>query len=285
MKLFVIACLAFPIFFTSQAQDNEFHLNKVYSISLEGKISLKSSDAKVYITGADRNDVHVKIDRIVEYSGFSWGDNDFEVEVQETDGNLDIIERSESTITIVGSMREKYEITIEAPYGVSLEIDGDDDHYYLRKINGAISLDLDDADVELTDCKGKNFEFIIDDGNLSMDQAAGKLSLKSDDADITIKNAQFSEIFADVDDGDLYLETGLSDNGDYEFRGDDSDIELVISSGGGTFQVRHDDGHIRSTSSFIIKEENEGSAVLKLNNGNAKIYINTDDASIRLSTL
>jgi hypothetical protein len=99
------------------------------------------------------------------------------------------------------------------PEGVSLKVRGDDGDYFIKNINGALSLRLDDADAELTDCKGKEFNFFLDDGDVRMDKGKGSLHLNGDDTDITIYNGQFDEINANIDDGDLVIETTLSNTG------------------------------------------------------------------------
>ncbi|MGK7391713.1 MAG: DUF4097 family beta strand repeat-containing protein [Candidatus Cyclobacteriaceae bacterium M2_1C_046] len=283
---FLLAALLI-ICFTSSAQDNEFHLNKTYKISPAGTIDLRSSDANIHITGSNRNDVHVKIDRVVEIDGLTWGDIDknFDVEVKEQNGDLLIAERNEGSVTVMGSINEDYNIYIEAPIGVSLKLQGDDDDYIIQNINGSITLNADDGNAEFLNCGGKYFDFDLDDGDIKMDGAAGELRLNADDADIIIKNASFNIIEVDLDDADLLIETSLAANGKYEFNGDDSDFELVVISGGGKFDIRHDDGSVRSSKSFTVIEENEDRTILELGKGNAMIYFNTDDASIRLSAL
>lgn len=278
-----ILCTAFAN--TSHAQDSEFHLDETYSISPTGTISLHSSDAKVHVIGSNRTSVHVKIDRTVDIDGFSWGDNDFNVEVIETDGDLKIREKSEGSYTIMGSLTEKYEIWIEAPVGVSLAFEGDDDHYYIQDINGALSLSIDDGDAELVNCNGDKFDFKLDDGSIIADKAKGQLNLTADDAEVKIENASFNKIYAQLDDSEFYLETSIPEKGKYEFFGDDSDFELVVISGGGRFEVNHDNGRTNVSGAFKIVSEDENQTILSLNDGTADIIFDNDDAAVRLTTL
>src|SRR5690349_13297496 len=152
--------------FAQTVRSGDYHLDKNYKVSEKGLISLRTSDAKVYITGSKRTDVHVKIDRDVETKGFVMGDDEFNVNVEERNGDLVIEERSSSNVSIVGYYNEKFEVRIEAPEGMGLRIRGDDGDYFINTINGAIELDLDDADVELSGCGGDNFIFRLDDGDI-----------------------------------------------------------------------------------------------------------------------
>jgi hypothetical protein len=269
------------------ASAQDFHLDKNYSVNATGTIDLATSDAKVFITGSKRPNVHVKIDREVTAQGIVFGgDQEFKVDVSEESGNLRIRERKEGTsIGVVGVYNEKYRIEIEAPEGMSLVIRGDDGDYYIKNVNGSMDLSLDDADVELADCKGDKFHFRLDDGDLKMDQGKGRLEIDGDDTDISIYNAHFSSVNADVDDGDLRIETSLDDNGEYFFESQDGLIALTVMSGGGEFEIRHDDGHINTQGGeFNVISKSENTTRLNLPKGSAKVSMRADDANIRLAT-
>ena len=178
---------------TAQTKDGIFQLDQDYKMNANGTIELNSSDAKVYITGSNRSTAHVKIFRKVTTKGVAFGQEDFFVEVSEAKGDLYIREKAHSTVIgMIGYSHEEYTIRIEAPEGTSLEVNGDDGDYLITNINGVISLDLDDADVDLTGCSGDSFDFRLDDGDIRMDEGRGRLEINGDDADIEIKNAQFT---------------------------------------------------------------------------------------------
>lgn len=284
-KFFTLAfTLAAAISFAQTTKMGNYHIDENHKISEKGTIRLTCSDAKVFITGSDRTDVNIKIDREVETRGFSFGSEEFTVDIDEKDGNVSIRERSASAHTgIVGYYNEKYTIKIQAPKGVSLVIDGDDGDYLIDHINGTIDADLDDADIELIACGGNDFRFRLDDGDVKMDQAKGSLELDGDDTDVEIKNAQFSRISAEMDDGDFIVETSLADNGDYYINTQDGKIWLTITGGGGRFDIRHDDASIRTDASFSSVEESDDRSRFTLPSGNAKVDIRADDANVRLA--
>src|SRR5688500_6687440 len=85
------------------AQEGEFHLDKNFKINKNGTIDLNSSDAKVFITGSTRSDVHVKIDRKVVMKGVYNSKSEFRVDVEEDSGNLRIREHQEGAdVGIIG---------------------------------------------------------------------------------------------------------------------------------------------------------------------------------------
>jgi len=261
----------------------DFHLDQEYKMQSVGVIHLSSSDAKVFITGSTRATAHVKIDREVTTKGWVFGEEKFMVDVTEQDGNLMIKEKSGSTnVGMVGYYNETYTINIEAPEGASLVIRGDDGDYFIKEVNGSIELDLDDADVELTGCKGNNFKVRLDDGDLRMDTGKGTLELDSDDADVRIRSAAFDKIMANIDDGDFVLETSLSEVGDYYIDAQDGLISMTVLGGGGRFDIRHDDARVIAEGTFDTVEKSDDRTRLTLAGGNAKVNIHTDDARVRL---
>lgn len=276
--------LAASLSFAQTTKSGNYHLDENYKIDAKGTIRLTCSDAKVFITGSDRTDVNIKIDREVETKGFTFGHEEFTVDINDGDGNITIRERSTSSYSgIVGYHNEHYSIKILAPKGVSITVNGDDGDYFIDHIDGAIDLDLDDADVELTSCSGDDFRFKLDDGDVKMDQGKGTLEFDGDDSDIQIRNARFTRISAEIDDGDFVVETSLADNGDYYINAQDGRIAFTVTDGGGRFDVRHDDASIRTDASFSSIEESEDRSRFTLGSGTAKVDIRADDASVRLA--
>ena len=279
--LLTLSLIAFC--FIANAQDQEFNLNKTYSITSGGMIEMRSSDAEVTIAGSDRKDVQVNIHRKVTVKGLSFGERDFDVEIFEEGGDLIIKERSGGSISMMGYYREEYTIDIEAPRNVSLRIEGDDEDYQIRNIDGSIALNIDDGDAELKGCGGKEFKFDFDDGDVVMDSGAGSLFVKADDGDVTIRNANFYEIEASMDDGDIEIETSLANNGEYYFRSSDGGIFLDITSGGGDFVIYHDDTRVSHAGGFNVEVEEDDETRLTLADGTAKVKIRADDGRVRLT--
>jgi hypothetical protein len=285
MKTLYTLVFACSMLSTATAQDGEFHLDKVYSIDKKGTIDLSSSDAKVFITGSLRPDAHVKIDRKVVMKGLYSSREEFRVEIEPENGNLKIREYQNSVQSgIISYHSEEYRIVIEAPEGVSITIRGDDGDYYIKNVNGAISMSIDDADAELADCKGNKFSFRIDDGDIRMDKGNGSLEIDADDADVEIYNATFTSIHADADDGDLIIETSLANNGEYDFTTQDGMVSLNITGGGGEFDIRHDDGHVITQGIFKTSYESDDRTKLTLANGSARVVVRADDAKVKLTT-
>jgi hypothetical protein len=284
MKNLFLLFLSLCVVTVALAQDGAFKLDKVYKLNKTGTIDLSSSDAKVFITGSLRPDVHVKIDRKVTSKGWNSSREEFRVEVDELDGNLRIKEyQSTFQAGIVSYYNEEYRIEIEAPEGASLNIRGDDGDYFIKNVNGAISMSIDDADAQLNNCKGNKFSFRIDDGDIRMDTGRGSLEIDADDADVEIYKAQFTSIDASLDDGDLIIQTSLADNGDYRFKCQDGLVSLDITGGGGEFEIRHDDGHITTQGDFKTIHESKNETRVTLAKGTARVSVRGDDTKVKLT--
>lgn len=284
--LLLSAFLVLSLVGHAQSTDS-FDLDQVYSIDPDGTISLNSDDAEVTITGSDRDDVRVFVRYRMEVEGFSFGENEkFEMIVDERGSELRIYEKERDFGRMsFGTVREDYEIRIEAPRGVHLELEGDDETYQISSIDGAINLDADDTTVELRDCNGDDFSFSMDDGSLRMDGGSGRLHLDLDDGEVDILGADFREINLDADDSNIAITTRLFDDGSYRFDFDDADLQLTIAGGGGEFEISHDNADFSVSREFerIMDEENR--SVYRLQGGTARVTIDTDDGDIEFRVI
>lgn len=284
LKTLTVTVVLIALNVSLQAQDREFKLDNVYPVEENGIIHLNSDDAEVTIKGSDRSDVHVVIYRRLDVDGWKVkSDGEFSVEVENRDGDLYITENNtEEHRLVLGEVNEEYRITLEVPESVGLEIKGDDDTYDISNIDLGVNLSADDSDVELSDVRGENFTFNIDDGNIKMNEARGNLSLKMDDGELFVREAEFSEVDADYDDGQIDITTSLADDGLYLFDMDDGELELSVTGGGGTFEIDHDDQDLYVGDQFEKVRSDEDESVYRLEGGNARIEIDTDDGRVEL---
>ena len=192
-------------------------------------------------------------------------------------------EFKKSNTTVMGYVSINYKIEIRAPQGSNLDIKGDDDDYFLTAIHGEISINADDADVILKNCRGNRFFFDLDDGDITMDRGQGQLTARMDDGDIEISNAAFQNIDYRGDDGDFAIETSISPNAMFKFSGDDSTFDIVVTQGGGTFTINHDDGNIDYDDNFRLMDKSGDRTVLSLTGGRGKIIISGDDIRVNLA--
>lgn len=265
-----------------QAQDDgQYTLDKTYQLDQNGTLHLRTEDAEVRITGSDRDDVRVVVERYEEIRGAS-SRRSFEMEIEEKSGDLFIKEIKRSTSWTVGYYRLDYEINIEMPKNGSLRIDGEDDNYLIQSVDGSIQISTEDGDVEIIDCHGDDFEIEMEDGDLELDGGTGSLYISMDDGDADVTRGKFNDVEIRIEDGDIILETALGDQGRYRMDGDDADMELVVLSGGGDFNISKDDGRVSASSDFDLIKETDYRVEYKLGTGKAEVSIRTNDGRVRL---
>lgn len=279
----IVALVAAPV----AAQDTQtYNMDETFAIDSGGSVILDSNDADVEIRGTDRSDVHVVVYyRRIARGVHIGGDREFEMVAEERGGDLVLRERirGEGDFNIsLGSVEETYRITIEAPRSVSLELNGDDDDYEIREVDGDIAIHAEDGDLWLQDCGGSSFRFTLDDADLEMDGGRGELTLNFEDGDIDIRDGAFTRIRTDGDDGDIRLETSLADDGSYRFDSEDGDLHLYVTDGGGTFVIDHDDPSVRASSAYERLQEEEHRSRYRLAGGSARVDVRTDDGRITL---
>lgn len=285
-KIFMSALLALAVSTINlwAQEEGEFHLDETYSLGANGVIHLYSEDADVRITGSDRSDVHVKIDRVEYVNGIQSGRRNFTVNVEETNGDLFIKERRSGNVRIsIGTFRTEYKITIEMPRNGGLKIDGEDDDYVIRSVDGAISMDVEDGDIEIIETKTAKVDINIEDGDIRLGGGVGSIYLRTEDGDVDVRNGAFDRVDIDAEDGSISIETTLDDNGSYEINSEDADIEFVVLAGGGLFYVAKDDGRVSSSSPFKVEEERDHRVRLSLDGGKADVDIRVNDGRVRFS--
>jgi hypothetical protein len=269
---------------TATAQDDTYQLDKTYPMSPTGTIDLRANDARVTITGSKRKDAHVQVERKVTTKGLTTGKRDFRVEVTTEGGNLKFREFEQGqNIAVAGYIKIDYRITIEAPEGASLQVDGNDGTYIITNVDGKLSLELNDFDARLTGCSGNSFWFRTNDGNLVMDEGRGTLDLDGNDGDVTIRNGRFERIEAKWNDGDIRIATSLTDTGSYRINSQDGSLDLTVTGGGGVFDISHDDARVTRKGNFTALLEEENRTRLQLNGGSAQVRVQVGDAHVRLT--
>ena len=284
-KLFTSLALLLSVATATAQQDDSYQLDQTYPMSPTGTIDLRANDAQVTITGSKRKDAHVRVERKVTARGLTVGKRDFRVEVTTEGGNLKFREhQTGQNMTVVGGYyKVEYRITIEAPEGASLQVDGNDGKYTINNVDGKVSLELNDFDARLSGCSGDSFRFRTNDGNLVMDEGRGTLDLDGNDGNVEITNGRFEKIEAKWNDGDLRIATSLTNSGSYRIHSQDGSLDLTVTGGGGVFDITHDDGHVSRKGNFTALLEEENRTRLQLNGGSAQVRVQAGDASIRLT--
>ncbi len=290
MTLSIVLALLWLPWAAVQAKSDKttFDLDETYAVDPDGILYLDTNDAEVKIVGADRADVHIRVHYQRKVTGFSNtnAEREFQVRVSEDHGNLYVheVEEEGGEVIFFGSVSEEYEIHIEVPRTISLNLDGDDDDYLIEGIGGEIRLDMDDGDATIRDARGDSFEIAFQDGSVELFGGSGMLDVSVEDGAFYADDGAFSSIEARFEDGDVEVSTSLTDDGRYRFRGDDGRVTLNVLDGGGYFDCDLDDGRVRASSAFILEDGEEGGEyqLYRLAGGDADVRVRIEDGTIRL---
>jgi len=283
-KLFTSLALLLAAALATARQDGSYQLDQTYPMGPTGTVDLRTSDARVTITGSKRKDVHVRVERKVTAKGITSANQDFRVEVTTENGNLKFREHQKgSNVTLAGYIKIDYRITLEVPEGASLQVDGNDGTYTIANVDGNLSLELNDFEARLTGCSGSSFRFRTNDGTLVMDEGRGTLDLDGNDGDVDIRNGRFEKIEARWNDGTMRIATSLTNTGSYRLNTEDGSLELTVTGGGGVFDISHDDGSVTRKGNFTALLEEENRTRLQLDGGSAQVRVQAGDARVRLT--
>ncbi|QNL20660.1 DUF4097 family beta strand repeat protein [Hyphobacterium sp. CCMP332] len=280
LKLITIAVLSSTIQLIAQ---NTYELNEEYSINKNGLITLNTNDANISITGSERENVHIEIYRKVETVG-AGSDEEFEIKIEERNGNLFIRELRKSEINYwIGYRNIDYRIKLEVPSTVKMVISEDDGDLSISNISGDLDINCEDGDLELNNISARKLNIDIEDGDVEMNKISGFLSLQSEDGDIEANNCSFSKIDLDTEDGDVNIESSLAKDSEYKLETEDGDIKFYISGSGAKLNLNCEDGNISVEGDFNELINKEGQRQIEFGDKSALVYLNTEDGDIKVS--
>ncbi len=280
LKLITITVLAFTIHLSAQ---NTYELNEDYSIDKNGLITLNTNDANISISGSERENVHIEVFRKVETVG-TGSDEEFEIKIEERNGNLFIRELRKSELNYwIGYRNIDYRIKLEVPSTVKMVISEDDGDLNIENISADLDINCEDGDLKLNNISASKINIDIEDGDVELNKISGFLSLQSEDGDIEANNCSFDKIDLDTEDGDVNIESSLASGSEYKLETEDGDIKFYISGSGAKLFLNCEDGNISVDGNFneIIKKE--GKRQIEFGDGSAMVYLNTEDGDIKVS--
>jgi len=199
----LLLVLSSILFSTLLVGQEDFHLDQIYNVAIDGTIHVESEDAKVRIVGSDRADVHVKVSRIIK--GKYYSNVDFGFKVYEKNGNLYVTEtsqRKKASYTISHNGGIEYKIEVLMPKTNKLKVSGDDDDYRIHNIAADITIDNEDGLVDLSEITSDNLVINTEDGDVQLVNFSGRLDLRNEDGKLDCRDSYFSFIEVDMEDGE-----------------------------------------------------------------------------------
>ena len=268
-----------------QAQ-KEFTLDEHYELGQNASIHLKTGGAHVRILPTDAQQTSVKSVYRIDTKGLKIGSKDpVELEATVAGDSLILSEKEQKgTRIVLGGKSVEYNITIETPAHTNLFLRGEDNSYFVRKINGEINIKGKKASIDLQKCSGEKFVFDLNDSTLDMDEGAGSLTLKINKGVVRMQDINFEVMGVNVDKAELNMFTHLPDNGNYIMDIDDGKLLFHIIDGGGTITISHNGLRILSNGDFMVPLNSKKETIYKREGGSAQVAIDADKSRIKLET-
>ena len=206
--------------------------------------------------------------------------------------------------------RKKVDFELIVPENVELDIRNNEGKVDISEINGKISLEVDEGNVELFNISSSDLYVIADEGdvfiidfNKDIDTLRGRINIHTDEGKIRLKNCKARNLNLDSDEGDLIIynatvkkmsvftdegdietDVNVVENGNYRIRTDEGDVVVVLSKDP---DIRIDaetfEGKIRSDFRLHIREENDGEKAKGIiGRGSAVLVVRTSEGHITL---
>jgi len=299
--LFLILCFSASTLF---GQIDKYETKGNFMIKADGTLFLETSDADISILGSDRKDVFIEVFRKVKIK--SNHEEKFSVVIKEDKGNIRLSEiisyNKKKKNNWVSYKDMDYRITIQAPHSTQLHIISEDGDIVMENMQGKLYTKIEDGDINIKACEFEHLEIYTEDGDVQMtgnitklteiyaedgrvdlDQVSGKLKATLEDGNLNLHHGILRSIDISSTDGNVQLRTALTGDGDYKIVNQDGDIMMELLDGDATFTLKHQDGNVRTSGDFQIKEKRNNKMVVTTKNANnVKVSMSTQDGDITL---
>ncbi len=279
--ILILIALSYSMTVSSQ---QIYKYNDSHKIGTGKTLHLSSNDANVIISGNNTSNASIEIYR--EAKGSIAKKEDFGFEIEEKNGDLFILERrKQSKVNFIGYLNiMEYTINISLPHNVKLKLEGDDDNYEIKNIDGEIIIKSEDGNVNIFECNSPKINIKSDDGNINIANFNGDFKTSLEDGNITMTDCVINNFDVKIDDGNINLK--YCETRDTKIRTEDGNINLDVVKG--DLSVTLDDGdfvaHDVYSQNIDIKGY-DGDVSLGLhmeNNANYKIELDDGDLDIEL---
>jgi len=270
----------------SALAQKEFKMNESFRISSGGLLDLKANGAKIRIIGTDNKETSISALYRIETKGLKIGNKDpVTLSVKTRGDTLQIREQEqEGRRVLLGSKDVVYTITIDVPVDLDLNLKGESNNYFIRNVNGAVELQGKQVEAELQKIGSHDIYFDLNDSIIDMDGGSGRFTANLDKSTINMYETSFEFMDADLDGVDLDLGLHLSDNGEYNIKMVKGSLDFDILSGGGRFNILHNDQRIYSEGRFIVEKNDKDETIYIRENGTAVSNIDLESGALKLLT-
>lgn len=296
MRAFLVVTLGFALTSVSgdvAAEEINREYNETFEVQQGTRLVLEHGDGDVTIEPWSEDLLQVAVVYRAQASNIGWSKStEFKVDFRQDGDTIYVIghEPKRASIGISAYREHEYIYTIQAPSYLGLRLEGEDGNVEIRGWRGAIALDIEDGDVELTDIDSPRTEILLEDGDLVIDGIRGEVEVNNEDGDIEISDCEIESGQIVTEDGDVEIDRcrgsfglNLSDGDadlrqisarDLEIRTEDGTVSLsLLPSDGLDLNVRSGDGDV------VLDLDPAISAQFELETRDGRIKVNATDVA------
>lgn len=155
----------------------EYTYDQTHAFAPAQVIRIRSEDAEVTVTGADRPDVRVRAEYRIASSAQMLEKFSYQVEVVSAPTELRVTEIRRTGTRDFKYDQQAHRIQIEVPRNAHVQITEEDGTCIVTRLAGPVEMTLDDGRARATDCSGP-ITVTLDQGTFTHDRCTGPVSVK-----------------------------------------------------------------------------------------------------------
>lgn len=196
-------------------------ITKTFKLNAKGLLSIRNVNGNVEVESWNKNEVEVQI---IERRR---GRDELEVEFDSRADRLMITVFNEQSSFGWGNRNSQINIIVRVPRNIEVNAGSVNGNVVVSNIDGEVEAETTNGRVTLTDING-NVEANTTNGHIDLRNITGEINSTTTNAAIVIRNSNSDKMYIHTTNGEIRAEVVLSDNGRYDLRTTNGDIELII---------------------------------------------------------
>jgi hypothetical protein len=155
----------------------EYTYDETHALPASRKVRVTSEDAKVVVSGSDRNDVRIQADYKISSTARMLQSFTYKLNVHSDGAELRVDEMRKTGSRNFVYDKRAHLIRIEVPRNAHVTIEEEDGSCTLTSIGGSVDVSMDDGSVHATDCAGA-ITVAIDEGTFTHHNCTGSVRVQ-----------------------------------------------------------------------------------------------------------
>ncbi|MCG3120811.1 MAG: hypothetical protein ALAOOOJD_03700 [bacterium] len=296
---------------------------RTFDFNAGGRIQVLGDAGFIRVEAWDKNEVYLRYTKRVWDSSRRDAEKrmeDLQIEISDQPGQLSIrqvpgfeehnfrfFDLFDPDRWSHSSHAARIDFELKVPRQCQLLLESDEGDITVRQIEGEVSVDSDEGNIDLENLAGGEISAATDEGEINcrhFQLTDHRLQLSGDEGTVHASDIVARSVWAETDEGDIVLlrinagggklnsdegdidlEASRFDEGSWNISTDEGDVALMIpANADAEITLESDDGNIRSdfTLSRLSNDDNRERRSGRLGEGRARLEIYTDEGDIGL---